>query len=113
MSRATDLPGDQQQVRNIRSRHETGTSRPANTKDNHMVRGKRKTISNRSQYTLSSSEPGSPTRASSGYTNTPENQEAELKSYLMKIMEPFKEDINNSLEEMHKNMDKQIKALKE
>jgi hypothetical protein len=62
-----------------------------------MVRGKCKTISNRSQYTLASSEPSSPTTASPGYTNTPENQETDLKSYISKIIEFFKEDINSSL----------------
>jgi hypothetical protein len=29
------------------------------------------------------------------YANTPEKQEADLKSYLMKIIESFKEDIND------------------
>jgi hypothetical protein len=38
---------------------------------------------------LASSEPSSPTTGCSGYTNTPENQEADLKSYLMKIMKSF------------------------
>jgi formylmethanofuran dehydrogenase subunit B len=41
--------------------------------------------------------------SSSEYTNTPENQESVLKSYLMKIIEYFK-DINNSLKEMQENM---------
>jgi hypothetical protein len=51
-----------------------------------MEKGKLKTISNRSQYTLALSELSSPATASSGYTNTPEDQEADLKSYLMKII---------------------------
>jgi hypothetical protein len=57
-----------------------------------MVRGKYKTISKGSQYMWTSSEASSPTTASPEYTNTPENQEADLKSYLMKIIESFKED---------------------
>jgi hypothetical protein len=57
-----------------------------------------KTISNRSQYTLASSEPSSPTTTSPGYSKTPENQDADPKSYFMKIIESFKKDIiSNSL----------------
>ena len=62
-----------------------------------MLRGKHKTISNRSQYTLASSEPSYPTTAIPGCISTLENQEADLKFYLMKIIESFKEAINNSL----------------
>ena len=77
-----------------------------------MARGKHKTISKRSQYTKASSEPSSPTTASLECSNTPENQEADLKSYLMKIIESFEEDINNSLKEMQENTGKQVEALK-
>jgi hypothetical protein len=79
------------------------------------VRGKHKTISNRNQYTRASSNPSSPTTASPEYTNTLENQEADLKSYLMKIIESFKEDINNSLKEIQESTGKQEtnKSLKE
>ena len=76
-----------------------------------MVKGKHKTISNRSQYVWASSEPSSPNTGSPEYTNTPENQEADLKSYLMKIIKSFKEDINNSLKEMQENKGKQVKEL--
>jgi hypothetical protein len=67
-----------------------------------MVNGKHRIISNRSQYTWKSSEPSSLTTASPEY-NTPENQESVLKSYLMKIIESFKEDINNSQKEIQEN----------
>ena len=70
-------------------------------------------MSNRSQYTWASSEPSSPITASPVYTNTPENQEADLKYYLMKIIESFKEDINNSLKEIQENTGRQVEALKE
>ena len=73
-----------------------------------MVKGKHKTISNRSQNTWASSEPSSPTTASPEYTNTPENQEADLKSYRMKIRESFNEDINNSLKEIQENTGSQV-----
>ena len=51
------------------------------------------------------------TTANPEYTNTPENQESVLKSYLMKIIESFKEDINNSLKEIQENTGKQVKEL--
>jgi hypothetical protein len=56
-------------------------------------------------------ELSSPTIASLEYTNTPENLESVLKSYLMKIIESFKEDINNSLKEIQENTGKQVKEL--
>jgi predicted nucleic acid-binding Zn-ribbon protein len=55
--------------------------------------------SNRSQYMWALSESSSPTTASLEY-NTPKNHEADLKSSLIKIIEYFKEDINNSLKEI-------------
>ena len=68
--------------------------RPTNIRNIQMAKGKHKIISNRNQNTWTSSEPGSSTTASTEYTNTLENQEPVLKSYLMKIIEFFKEDIN-------------------
>jgi hypothetical protein len=64
-----------------------------------MARGKQKIINNKRQYTLAPSEPSSPTTASPGYTNTPENQDADLKFLSHEDSESFKEDINNSLKE--------------
>jgi flagellar motility protein MotE (MotC chaperone) len=51
------------------------------------------------------------TTANPEYTNTPENQESVRKSCLMKIIESFKKDINNSLKEIQKNTGKQVKEL--
>jgi hypothetical protein len=48
-----------------------------------MARGQHKTISNRSQCTWTSSEPSTSNTASPEYINSPENQEADLKSYLV------------------------------
>ena len=76
-----------------------------------MVKGKVKTVSNRSQNTWASSEPSSPTTARPEYTNRPEKQESVLKSYLMKKIESFKEDINHSLKERQKNTGKQVLEL--
>jgi hypothetical protein len=75
-----------------------------------MAKGNHKTISNRSQYTWVLSETTSSTRASPKYNNTPENLEAELKSYL--ITESFKKDLNNSLKEIQENRGKQVTGLK-
>ena len=77
-----------------------------------MAKGKHKTINNRSQNTWASSEPSSPTTASPEHTNTPENQEADLKSYFMRKIESFKDDINNSLKEIQENTGKRVEALK-
>jgi hypothetical protein len=96
----TGLPGVLKQPRDKRGRLQTQTPRPANTRDNQMSRGKHKKISNKSQYMGASSELSSPTTASTEYTNTTKNQEADLKSCLIKIRESFKEDINNSLKEI-------------
>jgi hypothetical protein len=49
---------------------------------------------------LASSEPNSPTIASAGYTITPGKQDSHLKSLLMTVIEDFKKDINNSIEEI-------------
>jgi methyl-accepting chemotaxis protein len=76
-----------------------------------MVKSKGKTIRNRNQNTWASSESSSPTTTSPGYTKTPENQESVLKSFLMKIIESFKEDINNSLKEIKENTGKQVEEL--
>ena len=82
------------------------------------MKGKCKTISNRSQNTWATSEPSYLTTASPDYTNTPENQESVLKSYLINIIKSFKEDINNSLKEIQENtvnmkeLNKAIRYLK-
>jgi hypothetical protein len=76
-----------------------------------MARGKHKTISNRRQYMWALSEFSSPSTASPEYTSTSENQKADLKFYLMKIIESFEEDINNSLKEIQDNTIKQVKEL--
>ena len=79
------------------------THRSVNTRDNQVERGKDKNISNRSQYNFAPSEPSSPTKASPGYSKTPEKKDSAIKSYLIKMIEAFKEDINNSLKEIQEN----------
>jgi hypothetical protein len=56
-ARATGLQGDLKKPGDTGRRLQTETPRPANTRDKQMAKGNRETISNRSQYTLASSEP--------------------------------------------------------
>ena len=104
---ATVLPGELKQTRDKRDRLHINSPRPTNTRDIQMVRGKSKTISNRSQYMWASSEPSSPTTASLIIPT----QESVLNSYLRKIIESFKKGINNSLKEIQENTGKQVKEL--
>ena len=83
----------------MRDRLQSDTARTVNTTDNQMARGKHKNISNRNQYYFTTSKPSSPLTASSGYPNTPELQQSDLNPHLMKKIENFKKDINNSLKE--------------
>ena len=61
---------------------------------------------------MASSEPITPTTASSGHPNTLEKQDLDLKSYLMMLIEDFKKDKNNSFKEIQENTGKQVEALK-
>ena len=78
-----------------------------------MAKGKGKNISNRNQGYLASSKSNSPTIVSTGYLNTPEKQNSDLRSYLMMMIEDFKKDINKSLKEIQENTNKQVETLKE
>jgi hypothetical protein len=62
-----------------------------------LAKSKYKNINNRSQYNLSPSKHSSSTTANPGYYNTPENHDADLESHIMKMIETFREDVNNSL----------------
>ena len=79
-----------------------------------MAGGKHKNRSNRNQGYLASSEPNSPTIVSPGSsppTITPERQDMDLKSLLMKMMEDYKKEINISLKEIQENSSIQVKDL--
>jgi hypothetical protein len=78
-----------------------------------MVRGKGKIIINRNQGYLASSEPNFPTTVSAGYPNTSVNEDSDIKSHLMRMLEHIKEDINNSLKEIQENIGKPLEAFKE
>jgi hypothetical protein len=78
-----------------------------------MVKGKLKYLTNRNQEHWTSSEHNNLTIASPGYPNKPEKHNLELKTYLMMLVEDFKESINNSLKEIQENTAKQVELLKE
>ena len=78
-----------------------------------MVKGKRKNLANRNQDHSPSSEPRTPTSASSGYPNTPENLDPDLKAYLMMMVEDIKKVFNNSLKEIQENTAKELQVHKE
>jgi hypothetical protein len=89
------------------------TPRPFNIRKNKMAKGKCHIMSNRTQCNPVPGEPTSPTTASPGYPNTSEKQDNYLKSYVMKMIEAFKEDVKNSLKEIQENTVKQVYAHKE
>ena len=78
-----------------------------------MAKGKRKNLTNRKEDHSPSSEPSTPTSASPGHPNTPENLDPDLKAYLMTMVEDIKKDFNNSLKEIQENTAKELQVLKE
>jgi hypothetical protein len=82
-----------------------------------MAGGKHKNRSNRNQGYMPSSEPYSPTIESLAYTITPENQDMDLKSLLIMMMEDFKKEIQEStgkqLEALKEETQKSLKELQE
>jgi hypothetical protein len=84
-----------------------GTPRSTNTIDNQVAKGKCKNIINRSQCNMIPLEHSCPTTTSTWYPNISEEQNCGLKSQLMKIIEAFKENINNSLKETQENTTEQ------
>jgi chromosome segregation ATPase len=65
------------------------------------------------QHHSPSSEHSTPTSASSGYPDTHEKQDSDLKSYLMMLVEDIKKGFNNSLKEIQENTAKEVEVLKE
>jgi hypothetical protein len=78
-----------------------------------MVRIKHKNISSRRQYNLALPEPDSSTIASPGYPNTHDKQESDLKSYLLKMIEDFKENKKKTFKDIQENATKQVETFKE
>jgi hypothetical protein len=78
-------------------------ARTSNTRDYQMTKGKWKTLNNRNQDHSASSEPSTPTTASSGCPNTPEKQDSDLKSYLMMLVEDLRRALTTHLKKYRRN----------
>jgi hypothetical protein len=78
-----------------------------------MAKGRCKNLTNRNQDHSPSSEPSTPTSASSGHHNTPEKLDPDLKAYLMMVLEDIKKDFNNSIKVIQDNTAKELHVLKE
>ena len=76
-----------------------------------MAKGKYKDLTNRNQVHSPSSEPSTPTSDSTGYPDTPEKQDSDLKSYLMMLVEDIKNGFNNSLKEIQENTAKEVEEV--
>jgi hypothetical protein len=76
------------------------------------VKGRLKNFTNKNQGHSPSSEPSIPTSASPGNPNTAENLDADLKVYLMMMVEDIKKDFNNSLKKYSRTLLKSYKSLK-
>ena len=77
-----------------------------------MATGRRRNLTNKNQDHSPSSEPSTPTSASRGHPNTPENLDLDLKAYLMMMVEDIKKVFNNSLKEIQENTAKELQVLK-
>ena len=78
-----------------------------------MVKGKRKNPTNRNQDNSPSSERNTPTPPSPGHSNTTENLDPDLKTFLMIMIEDIKKDFHNSLKEIQESTAKELQVLKE
>jgi hypothetical protein len=56
--------------------------------------------------------PSSETSSPTGYPNTLEKQDLDLKSHLMMLVDDFKKNINNSLKKIQGNRSKNVEPLK-
>jgi hypothetical protein len=68
-----------------------------------MAKGKHKNLTNRNQDHSAPSEPITPTTASPGNHKTPEKEDSDLKSYLMMLVENFK-DIKTHLKKYRRTL---------
>ena len=68
-----------------------------------MAKGKHRNITNRNQGNMAASEPNSPLAACSGYPNTPEKQDLDLKSMVMMLLQEYMKNINKSPKEIQEN----------
>jgi hypothetical protein len=68
------------------------------------VKDKYKNLINRNQDHLPSSEPSTPTSVSPGYPNKPEKLDADLKAYLMMMIEDIKKDFITHLKKYRRTL---------
>ena len=73
-----------------------------------MAKGRHKNLTNKIQDRSPSSEPSTPTSASPGHPNTPENLDPDLKAYPMMMVEDIKKVFNNSLKEIQEKTAKEL-----
>ena len=78
-----------------------------------MAKGRCKNLTNKNQDHSPSSKPSTPTSASPGHPNPPENLDPDLKAYLMMMVEDIKKVFNNSLKELQENTAKELQVLEE
>jgi len=78
-----------------------------------MKRVKHRNLRNKNQYYVASAEPSFPTKENTGYLNTPEKQDLDLKSQSLIMMEDFERNLKNSLRKMQENTSEQVEALRE
>ena len=76
-----------------------------------MAKGKRKNPTNRNQDHSPSSERSTPTPPSPGHTNTTENLDPDLKTFLMMMIEDIRKDFNN-LKKYKRTLLKSYESLK-
>jgi chromosome segregation ATPase len=76
-----------------------------------MAKGRHNNLTNKNQDHSPSSECSTPTSASPGHPNTPENLDPDLKAYLMMMVEDIKKVFNNSLKEIQENTAKELQVL--
>ena len=93
-----------------RFKHQPVATGPVNARDNQMAKANVGTLLTEIQAN-GACEPNSPTKANTGYPNTPEKQILDLKSLVMMLLEEHKKDINNSLKEIQEKMDPKVEAL--
>jgi hypothetical protein len=84
--------------------------KPANTRDNQMVKSQLKNTINKSQGNMAPLEPSYLTIISPGYPNIAETQD-DLKPNIIKMIEAFKGEMNKSLKEIQENTFKQVKDM--
>jgi hypothetical protein len=73
---------------------------PGTSRDKQMAKGQLMNTNNNIQGNIVPPKPRYPTTTSNGYTNTTKAQEDNLKTNVLKMIEDFKEEMNESLKHM-------------